>query len=638
MSQALHVESGAPARLRWLGALAVLVSALLPFWSSLSQPFHAWDDDVNFTLNEGFRGLDGEHLRWMWTSFHAGHYMPLTWMSCALDYELSGLNPRMFHATNLALHAACALFLFLALDELLARAGVARARVAAAALGAAFFAAHPLRVESVVWLTERRDVLCGAFLSLSAWTWLRAQRPDARRARWLVLSALAFAASLLSKVAGLGFPLVLLALDAWPLRRAERTGWRPLVAEKLPYILLALAGGALGVLGQQLGTEVLADLDTRPLSERVAISAFAFRSYLRHTLLPLGLSPFYELPAQLSLFEPRYLASLAFVLVTTGFLFLRRRKSSAAAALWTAWWSFGVLVAPVIGLVHAGNQIAADRYTYLPSFALAGLVAGCFARWTSALVLGAGAFGIAALGVTARATTAHWNDTRTLFERVLAVEPDNTLAHHKLGVLAHQAGESQRALELLDRAIELRPVGSRADVLYDRALARLRLARPDTIVDIELALDEQPAHDGALRFFVQQAEARFGLSASAVDARLGSALSCAGPPPVALELASRRALEQGDNELALRRAEELIQRAPGTAVGHRLAGRAALFLGRFERAREAFARCCELAPSADAHYELGLALERLGQTEAARAQFQRVIELDPAHTKAAGRL
>lgn len=638
MSNAPTADRSNPARLRWLGALAVLAAALLPFLSSLSHPFHAWDDDVNFTLNEGFRGFDGEHLRWMWTSFHAGHYMPLTWMSCALDFELAGLDPRMFHATNLAWHATCSLLLFLALDELLALARVTRGRVAAAAIGAAFFASHPLRVESVVWLTERRDVLCGAFLALSTWSWLRSQRADARRGTWLALSITAFAASLLSKVAGLGLPLVLLALDAWPLRRHERSGWRPLLVEKLPYVILALAGAALGILGQRLGTQVLASLDARPLDERVAIAAFAFRSYLRHTLLPLGLSPFYELPARISLLELRYLASLAFVLVSSGFLFLRRHKSNTTAAIWSAWWSFGVLVAPVIGLVHAGHQIAADRYTYLPSFALAGLAAACLVRWNSRSALAVGAVTIIAFGFIAHSTTSHWRDTRTLFERAIAVEPENSLAHHKLGVLAYQSGDPQKALNYYDRAIALHTRGSQSDVRYDRALARIALDRPDALADIDWALDEEPGHEGALRLFAQEAEGRFGLIPSEVDFRVGLALTLPGPPLAALEVASRRALDKGENELALQHAEEYVRLAPNSPVGYRLAGRAALFLGRFARAREALARCCELAPSADAHYELGLALDKLGQRDSARAEFRRALELDPSHPRAASKL
>ncbi|MBM3989104.1 MAG: tetratricopeptide repeat protein [Planctomycetes bacterium] len=638
MSKESTAEPGAAARLRWLGALAVLAAALLPFWTALGFPFLTWDDDINFTLNDAFRGLDAEHLRWMWTSFHAGHYMPLSWMSAALDYELAGLDARMFHATNLALHAMCALFLFLALDELLARCGIGMRRTAAAALGACFFAAHPLRVESVVWLTERRDVLSGAFLALAAWSWIRAQRPLAARSRWLGLSILAFAASLLSKVAGLGFPLVLLALDAWPLRRQDRLGWRPLLVEKLPYLALALGGAALGMLGQRYGTQVLADLDARPVAERVAISTFAFRSYLRHTLLPLGLSPFYELPAQLSLLEPRYLASLVFVLASSVFLFLRRRSSDTHAALWTAWWSFGVLVAPVIGIVHAGHQIAADRYTYLPSFALAGLAAAALVRWRGPAALLAGASCIVALGFTARATTAHWSDTRTLFERVVAIEPESYLGHHKLGVLLHQAGESQDALEHFDRALALRPELPQANLRYDRALARMALERDGALDDIERALDEQPAHAGALRLFAQEGERRFGRTTSEVDLRIGRALAHSGPPLVALELAARRALDKGQNELGLRHALDYTRLAPDAPLGHRLVGRAALFLGEFQRARESLELSCALGPCADAHYELGLALERLGEREAARSQFRRALELDPAHQRAAGRL
>jgi len=175
-------------------------------------------------------------------------------------------------------------------------------------------------------------------------------------------------------------------------------------------------------------------------------------------------------------------------------------------------------------------------------------------------------------------------------------------------------------------------------VRYDRALARMALGRHDALEDVDYALNEQPGHVGALRVFAQEGEGRFGMPPSEVDFRIGLALALPGPPLVALELASRRALDKGDNDLALQHALEFTRLAPESPLGHRLVGRAALFLGQFQRAREALERSCALGPTADAHFELGLALERLGQREAARAQFRLALELDPAHPRAGAKL
>ena len=158
---------------------AVFALTVLAFLPALDAGFLAWDDDVNFTQNPHYRGFSAEHLGWMFGGFHVGHYMPLTWLSAALDHALWGMDPRGYHLTNVLLHATGALFACLALRQLLSllEVGTARTRLFAAAAGALFFALHPLRVESVAWVTERRDVLSGALLLASVWAWLARGHP-----------------------------------------------------------------------------------------------------------------------------------------------------------------------------------------------------------------------------------------------------------------------------------------------------------------------------------------------------------------------------------------------------------------------------------------------------------------------------
>ncbi len=615
-----------PRRAGVLVALAVALLAALPFVRALAHPFVAWDDDVNFTFNEGFRGLGAEQLRWMWTGFHGGHYMPLTWMSCAFDYVVAGLDPGQFHTTNLVLHAATAAMLHLVLFELLslggARASPGRLR-AAAALGALLFAVHPLRVESVAWATERRDVLSGALLASTVWTWLRAQRSDGgARSKWLGLSIGLFAASLLSKVAGMTLPLVLLALDAWPLRRAERVGWRPPVVEKLPYFALSAAAAAVGLAAQRLGTDVRASLDERSELERIAISAHALRFYLRKTLLPTGLSPFYELPPDIDPTAPRYALAFAFAVLVTVFLASRRARGGFYAAAWTTWLAFVVLLAPVIGLVHAGRQIAADRYTYLPSFALAAAAAAALATVRRPRIAFAAATAAAlALGAASWRQTGYWRDSEVLFRRVVEVEPGNYLGWHKLGVLAHQRGAHDEALERYARALELRPGRGRADALYDRAVTWHALGRvSDAGPDLERALADDPCHREALRM-IADLEVRFERPEAALEWLRRAAKRCPDRPDLR-ELLAAKCVELKRFEEALVVARAYRELAPRDAAPHLLAGAALLGQQRFVEAETELRSSLELARDSwnRASALTGLARALEGQGRAAEAE------------------
>src|SRR3990172_8049348 len=266
--------------LDWVAALLVAQLAFVAFLPALRGEFVLWDDDTNFLKNTAWRGLGWDELEWMLTTPHKGQLIPLSWLTLGLDYRLWGLHPSGFHLTSLILHAANAALVY------------AVALRVGAGLAALLFALHPLRVESVAWITERRDVVSGLFYLLALLAYLFERRR---------LALGAFALGLLAKAIVVSLPVVLLLLDVWPLRRLgwadlRRAPWRvPALREKLPFVLLAAAGSASAVWAMVVGSG-----RTPPsllgLVSRVAISFFSTAFYLWKTLWPLGLSPLYELP------------------------------------------------------------------------------------------------------------------------------------------------------------------------------------------------------------------------------------------------------------------------------------------------------------------------------------------------------
>src|SRR5690242_14971781 len=225
------------------GIVTIVVACFLP---SLGSDFVLWDDDMNFTDNPSYRGLSPAHLRWMFTTFHGGHWQPLSWMTLGLDYTLWGMNPLGYHLTNVLLHAVNALLVYRLIAALVPGVGAG-----AAAVGALLFAIHPLRVESVAWATERRDVLSGLFFLLTVLAYVRyARARDAGRPGGIAFGAsvACFALSLLAKACGVTLPLVLLVLDVYPLRRFSRRA----LLEKVPYALLAAGAAVLAQLASNL--------------------------------------------------------------------------------------------------------------------------------------------------------------------------------------------------------------------------------------------------------------------------------------------------------------------------------------------------------------------------------------------------
>jgi protein O-mannosyl-transferase len=435
-------------------ALLLVAATAAVYFPVTGYQFVEFDDNHYVTANPRVRsGLTGEGIAWAFTSVgYASNWHPLAWLSHMLDAELFGLAAGGHHLTSLLLHLASTVLLFL----FLARATGTRRP---AALVAALFALHPLHVESVAWVAERKDVLSALlwFLTLAAWLgWLR--RPGT--GRYLFAVSL-FALALLAKPMAVTLPFALLLIDWWPLGR-----WRGgngagtlaapprLALEKAPLFLLAAASSWITWVAQQRGGSVV-QAEWIPFTRRAANAVVSYGRYAAEMLWPTGLAPFYPYPAhswsRLVPWEAAF-AGLAILAATAAALAAARRVPCLAAG-WL--WYLGTLV-PVIGLVQVGGQSHADRYTYIPLVGLFILVAFGSAALAparaSARPLGIAALLVlAALAAATRAQLGVWRDSVTLFERVLLAGPDDERApgissvHLNLGALLMERGRAAEA-------------------------------------------------------------------------------------------------------------------------------------------------------------------------------------------------
>jgi Flp pilus assembly protein TadD len=438
-----------------IAPVVVALTTFVAFIPGLRNGFTDWDDQKNFLDNAAYRGLDLEHLRWMFTTFFSGHYQPLSWLTLAIDHAFWGLQPSGYHLTNLLLHVANAVVFYLIARSLLAAArpgAAARDLTVAASLSALLFAVHPLRVESVAWVTERRNVLAAFFYLLSVHQYLKGRKG-------LAWSFAFFVLSLLSEAIGITLPLVLLVLDFYPLGRLpdkEPGAW----PEKLPFFLASAVFGGVGVLAQSAAGGVNA-LESHSLGQRAAQAAYGLTFYIGKTLAPTGLSPLYEVPFPFQPWVPRFIACGLFVAALTAALVVLRRRFPAALAAWSV---YVAALLPVIGLLHLWIQLAADRYTYLSCLGWAVLTGGLFlvAVESGAAARRAATAGavvvVAVLGTLSWGQCAVWHDSNNLWERVAAVEPSSSFAHDHLGLIRAQAGDLDGAAAHFRAAIAANPL------------------------------------------------------------------------------------------------------------------------------------------------------------------------------------
>ena len=614
-----------------LAALALVVlTTLAVYWPVKGFEFVNYDDNAFIYENARMQeGLTLRNVGWAFTTSVAANWHPLTVLTHLLDCSLFGLNAGGHHLTNLLIHLMDVALLYLLLRRLSLSAG-------AALLAAGLFGLHPLNVESVAWVAERKNVLSMLFLFLTLLAYLSYGRTRSRRSYAAAL--LLFAAGLMSKPMLVSVPVLLLLLDFWPLRRGSLTSARGalrdalrLLPEKVPFVALALGASLLTILTQR-DSAALASLATFSIPARFMNAAISYVTYLADMAWPVGLAVFY----------PRTFpgawqsAGAAIVLVAASAVAWRQRIRRPYVAF--GWLWFLVTLLPVIGLVQVGSQARADRYAYMPligPFLVLALLAeeGVrqleLSRWAAA-----GAGGLLALGLSAatRSQVLVWRDTQTLFEHALANVKGAYVAHNGLGILYGKSGRHDEARREFEAALAIDPD-------YYDAWSNLG----------QVALDQNDL-EGAVRFY--QKAIHYRRTVPKTVNNLGTALARLGRyaeaigyfeeairlDPVYASARSNRAgalKELGRFDEAVAEYRKVIEANPKYAHAHNGLGLVYFRQGRLEEATAEFTLARQSRPDfIDAFLNEGMALAGRGMMAESLASFEAALRLEPGNAQA----
>ncbi len=444
-------------------ALAALAVAL--FLPALRAPFCGLDDPAYVTQNPQVRaGLTGPGIAWAFSTVYAANYHPLAWLSHMLDVDLFGAGPKGPHLVNILLHAANAALLFLLLHA-------STGSTWRSAFVAALFAVHPMHVEAVVWIAERKELLCAFFSLLALRAHLRHVQNPGTTAGWPVAALMA--AALLAKPMAVTLPFVMLLLDRWPLGRMQ-AGMKSLLLEKVPLFALSALCCAVTVFAQSRGKALALDLRDFPLHERLASVVTAYAAYLGKLAWPADLAIYY--PFNDFSFHPGETAAAAALIAAISFVAWRTRRVQP----WTAfgWLFFLGTMVPVIGLVRVGEQFIADRYTYIPYIGLfvavvwsAPGLAGRF-RLGRTPVIAAGVPVILLLGAASLMQLTLWRSNETLLRHAISVTEGNWLIENLLGLELESQGRADEARLHFAESIRINPLYDAARDNLARAYAR----------------------------------------------------------------------------------------------------------------------------------------------------------------------
>jgi tetratricopeptide (TPR) repeat protein len=474
---------------RYPVVVLLVVVTLAVYWRAGSNDFVNYDDTQYVTANAHvFTGLTADNVRWAFTTFEMGNWHPLTWLSHMADCRLFGLNPRGHHFISVFLHIANTVLLFILLDMM-------TGALWRSAFVAALFALHPVHVESVAWIAERKDVLSTLFFMLALLAYVRYVRRSGA-VRYLLL-LLAFALGLMAKPMLVTLPFVLLLLDYWPLGRfqfegtgaeaaadrhisANRISPSRLVLEKVPLFLLAAASSVVAIHAQQAARAV-APMEVLPVAARVANALTAYIGYLWKMAWPVNLTVIYPLSEQVPVWRV-----VGAVLVLGAVTFASIRWARCFPFFLVGWfWFLGTLV-PVIGLVQVGTQAMADRYTYIPFIGLFIMIAWGIAEaakgWRSSrIVLSAAALAVmAVLSSLTWVQLGHWKDSIELFTHTLRYTRDNFTAHVNLGQAFDEKGRVDEAARQFSEALRINPHSAEAHGNLANSLSKM--GRPEEAI------------------------------------------------------------------------------------------------------------------------------------------------------------
>jgi len=573
--------------------LILLALVLAVFAQCLDFDFVNYDDRVFVTKNEHvLRGLTWENIRWAFTAgtgnddVDIDYWRPLSMISHMVDVQLFGLNAGWHHAMSMGIHALATVALLLVLRAM-------TGSLWRSAFVAGVFAVHPLHVESVAWVAERKDVLCGLFFFLALGAYTRFVRRPFHLGNYLLV-VLVFALGLMSKPMLVTLPFVLLLLDWWPLNRVGVVPWRRLMLEKAP--LLALSAVVSVITAHGPGGSADKMMSALPLPWRTANALDSYVAYLVQTFWPAGLACFYPHPGKSLTTGSIALAVLILSTLTAVTALWWRRKYLAVGWL----WFFGML-APVIGILQSGLQARADRYTYMPMIGLTIMIAWAAADWVGQrrsrrLIAGTVAAAmVMVLAVTAYHQASYWRNSESLWTHTLDVTHDNANAHNYFGLALMEVGRAAEAIERYRHALRIRP---------DYAEAHGNLGA---------ALFPTGAHEEAISHMQQAVACDPGVAVFHYN--LGNAL-----------------LQSGQFEAAIAPLETTLTLDPTYGVAANNLGFIRYQQGRREEAVALYQRVIEITPlAAEARRNLGFALLGVGRGKEAVSHYEKAVELDPAN-------
>ena len=676
----------------------LVVAVFLVFGQTLRHGFVNYDDDKYFFSNLPVQaGLTWNGVVWAFRTVFASNWHPLTWLSLMLDVELFGTGPAGPHLTNVILHAVNAVLLFLLLrrltglrsDKSVGASSPQAGTLWPSAFVAAVFAIHPLHVESVTWVAERKDVLSGLFFMLTLLMYARcvqgvtsdkwqvtgkgaaAAAPDSSRVTrhaslFYGLALLFFALGLMSKPMLVTVPFVLLLLDWWPLGRVtslrqasarqasdqpslrsfgpagewqvtrlqipvpQLSSFNHLLLEKLPFFLLSAASCVVTILVQR---EAIKSMIVLPFTLRFGNALISYVTYIVQTIWPENLAVFYPYRFDVPVWQ---IAGAGVLLLSvTVLVMVAAKRFPYLPVCWL--WYLGMLV-PMIGVVHVGSVARADRFTYLAQIGvyilLTWTVVELTASWRSRRwVLGGGAMVVLAVLITcARAQTAYWHDSELLWTHTLACTLSNSIAHNNLGSAFRDQGRMEEAIAELQKALAINP--DYAEAHYNLGNAFLQQGRmEEAIAQYQMALeimpDDEEVHNNLGNVFLQQG-------------RMEEAISCYQK---ALEINPNHAKahnnlgnafrQQGRLEEAIAHFQKALAINPDYAEVHNNLGVVFTQQGRIEGAISQFQKALEIKPDyAEAHYNLGNAFLQQGHVEEAIAHFQKALAIKPDYAEA----
>jgi protein O-mannosyl-transferase len=609
------------ARRDLLFCLALLLATLAVYSQVAQFDFVNYDDPDYTTGNRHVRaGLTGAGVEWAFTSSYAANWFPLTWLSHMLDYQFFGSNAGWHHVTNLVLHVLNTLLLFALLRRMSNHSP-------ASAFVAFVFALHPLHVESVAWIADRKDLLCTLFSFLTIFAYVRfIDRPGALR---YVLMHVAFACALMSKSMAVTLPLVLLLLDYWPLRQLKTVSFSRLVFEKVPMMAMSIAAAIVTFLVQRSAGAVV---DSVPLELRIENALVSYAVYVLKFFWPTNLAVFYPY-APIPLWQP--IAAAVGLIAMTAFVIRQWTKRRYLAV---GWFWYLITLIPAIGIVQVGVQVRADRYTYFPLIGLAIMLAWRFKgfvverKWMGpplALIAIAICIGGALL---ARRNVGYWRNSLLLFQRAVDVTEDNYVAYANLGWAQWQDGHGHEAIANFERSLSIKPhFGSAESGLGETLSAdgRFEEAMPHVIESVRLEPNSATAHIN-----LGAAYSRQGKMQEAAD-QYRTALALDPENEVAHCGLGVALVEQGRLQEALQQLLQATQLNPDYADGHYNLGRVYGLQGRPDEAMTEFREAIRVQPTnSEAHYNLATALAQRELFSQASDEFKAAVELKPDYVNA----